>query len=998
MVGQSISHYKILEKLGEGGMGVVYKAHDTTLDRIVAIKFLPNYLTSDPTEKERFYHEARAAAALSHQNISVIYEISEHEGQVFLVMEFIEGKTLKKLIEQESDPLSIKKVLDIAIQTCEGLAAAHEKGIVHRDIKSDNIMLTTKGQVKIMDFGLAKVKGSTKLTKAGSTLGTAAYMSPEQAQGEDVDHRTDIFSFGVVLYELLTSKLPFRGEHQAALMYSLVNEEPQPIARFNENVPPDLERIVIKTLEKDRDERYQHIDDVLADLRRERKKLEYARTGYATTTTATISQPSMPVALPKRKITKYLIPAAVIVVLIIVLAVLNPFNFQIATQKSSASPEKSSLAVMYFENIPDPEDKDHTGEMLTNLLTTSLFQTKDVEVISRERLYDIQKELGQTDAKSISPSMATKIAQRAGVSMMLIGSILQKQPSLAITYRLVEVQTGKILSTQRLSDFPPEKIFSLVDTLALLAKKDLHVTPSGTAEEKSVASVTTTSPEAYRSYLEGKELNNRFYAAEAKAAFRRAIELDSNFAMAYFQLANVNLSNLSAAEFSSAMNKAYALRDRVTERERLSILSAYAGGIERNLPKAISYLEDLVEKYPHEQSAYIALGSFSQQIGQREKGAEIFLRGLQSDSLDKNLWNILAYAYASLNRKQPAMDAIERYLRLAPAEANPYDSKGDIYCLFADYDSAMVWWQKALSFRSDFPSAGKLFRAALVKQDEVAAEKYFHQFAVSFREEEKNFNEVWPVILPIQHGQLEQARKLLFEILASHKAQKLTDLILNDLDVLTLLDYEMSDYASMLKHAQERADELKKDPTDIIAGRPTVAIALLKNGAKKNSSALMDQLKSDLAKEAPVTQASYDYGVGICMFEEAQYQRALDQFNTALKPLSPNHAPLYHYAVCLLKSGRTEEAVHELQRLTQWIPVSNSAFDLDQLALSIYGLIAPTKAHYWLGVGYEELGRKQEAVREYEKFFEIWNKVDFKSKDVDDAQARLTKLKGMAAR
>ncbi len=275
MIGQTISHYKIIEKLGEGGMGIVYKAHDQELDRFAALKFLPNYLTSDATEKERFYHEARAASALNHPNVTTIYEIKEFEDRLYLAMEFVEGKTLKRLIE--SEPPSIKKVLDIAIQVCEGLSAAHEKGVVHRDIKSDNIMLTPKGQVKIMDFGLAKVKGATKLTKAGSTIGTAAYMSPEQAQGEEIDHRSDIFSFGVVLYELLTTKLPFRGEHQAALMYSLINEEPQPIARFNENVSPDLERIVSKALAKDKDERYQHVDDLLADLRRERKHFEYAR-------------------------------------------------------------------------------------------------------------------------------------------------------------------------------------------------------------------------------------------------------------------------------------------------------------------------------------------------------------------------------------------------------------------------------------------------------------------------------------------------------------------------------------------------------------------------------------------------------------------------------------------------------------------------------------------------------------------------------------------------
>ena len=278
--GKTISHYRIIDKLGEGGMGVVYKAHDTTLDRNVALKFLPHYLTTDPNEKERFYQEARAAAALMHQNVAVIHEISEYEGQVFISMEYVEGETIKKIIENESESLTIKKVLDVAIQVCDGLAAAHKRNIVHRDIKPDNIMLNSEEQAKIMDFGLAKLKGATRLTKEGSTVGTASYMSPEQARGEDVDNRSDIFSFGVVLYEMLTTHIPFPGEHPAALIYSLLNETPQPVARFNDKVSQEFERIVFKALEKGKDERYQHIDDMLADLRKERKNLEYVRTGY----------------------------------------------------------------------------------------------------------------------------------------------------------------------------------------------------------------------------------------------------------------------------------------------------------------------------------------------------------------------------------------------------------------------------------------------------------------------------------------------------------------------------------------------------------------------------------------------------------------------------------------------------------------------------------------------------------------------------------------------
>ncbi|MCJ7459822.1 MAG: protein kinase [candidate division Zixibacteria bacterium] len=273
MIGRTISHYKILEKLGEGGMGVVYKAQDIKLDRIVALKFLPKHLLCDQEAKTRFEHEAKAASSLNHPNITTIHEIDEFEGECFIAMEYVEGNSLKELIKEKT--FTIEEVLNIATQVAEGLNAAHKKGIVHRDIKSDNIMLTVDGLVKIMDFGLAKLRGVSKLTRTGSTVGTLGYMSPEQVQGIEVDQRSDIFSFGVVLYEMITGQLPFKGEHEAAIIYSILNEAPEPLARCKANIPGELQRTVDKALSKNREERYQHIDDFRADLKKIPKEVEF---------------------------------------------------------------------------------------------------------------------------------------------------------------------------------------------------------------------------------------------------------------------------------------------------------------------------------------------------------------------------------------------------------------------------------------------------------------------------------------------------------------------------------------------------------------------------------------------------------------------------------------------------------------------------------------------------------------------------------------------------
>jgi len=276
MIGQTISHYQILEKLGQGGMGIVYKAQDLKLDRFVALKFLPPHLEQSDEEKARFIQEAKAASALDHPNICTIYEINETtDGQIFIAMGFYEGETLKQKIQDVGTrhvaSLQMNDAVDIAIQIAQGLAKAHQHGIVHRDIKPVNVMITKDGAAKILDFGLAKFAGQTRLTKTGTTVGTPAYMSPEQINLIDVDHRTDIWSLGVVLYEMITNHLPFRGEYEQAIMYSIVNEKPEPLARYKTGVPEGLQHIINKALDKDRETRYQHIDDLLADLKRERK-------------------------------------------------------------------------------------------------------------------------------------------------------------------------------------------------------------------------------------------------------------------------------------------------------------------------------------------------------------------------------------------------------------------------------------------------------------------------------------------------------------------------------------------------------------------------------------------------------------------------------------------------------------------------------------------------------------------------------------------------------
>ncbi len=990
MIEGKVSHFQVLEKLGEGGMGVVYKATDLNLGRTVALKFLPRQLTSDDTEKERFYHEGRAASTLNHPNITTIYEIQEADGQLFLAMEYVEGSTLKQLIAKQ--PLSVAAALDIAVQICSGLAAAHKKDVVHRDIKSDNILITPTGDVKITDFGLAKLKGATRITQVGSTLGTAAYMSPEQAQGEDLDARSDIFSCGVVIYELLTGKLPFRGDHQAALLYAVITEDPQPIARFNGKVSPEIERIVAKALAKDREARYQHVDEMLADLKNERKRLEQAAVVGAAVSGSRWRVP-VAAAAPKKWMLRYLIPASILALLLILLVVFNPFNFQVSVLKSSAAEQDRSLAVLYFQDIPDPEDKDHTGDMLTDLLITSLSQDKALQVVSRERLYGLQKDLGQGEVRTITATVAQQLAERAGVSMMLLGSIVQREPALVITARVVNVKSGTIVSSQRLTGYASQQIFALVDTLALLVRNDLvpRTLRSSADEARSVAEVTTASPEAYRYYSEGLDKLRKFVLTDARVAFTRAIELDSNFAMAYFVVGAGSLTdNITSIEY---FKKAWQLRGRVTEKERLRIEAYYLDGVEGKVGESAAVLESFIQKFPYEVQIYSDLSLLYSRLGRHDNALEILQRMMQKDSLYKDGWNDLAYAYACFSRKEDALRAADRYLELLPGEPNPYDTKGDILMAFGEVDSAVACYRKAVTLRPDFLSSDRLGYIALVDGRYGDAREHFRQLGATPDLVQRTTASLDGYLTLMHQGRLRSVRESLSGQLPQLRRKDLIGLYRDALNWLVLISMELQDPAATLQYAQAFNDLMKPALNSPGAGKDLLALALYRHGDAAGSTKLLEELGRDVEQKGLIgLRCRYEYAEALVAMDEGKFEQAVEHFKRGFEALVPNHAPQIAYGIALFKAGRVDEAVEELSHVTRWVPNSNLMMSLSFLPESAEWPIATVKAHYWLGVAYEQQGRKADAAREYRTFLDTWKDADFPSPQIRDARSRLARL------
>jgi serine/threonine protein kinase/Flp pilus assembly protein TadD len=972
MIGKIISHYKILEKLGEGGMGVVYKAQDIKLDRLVALKFLPPHLTSEPVEKERFIHEAKAASALNHTNITTIYEIDEFEGQMFIVMEYCEGRTLKQMIEKET--LSIKKVLDIGIQVCEGLTTAHKKEIVHRDIKSDNIMVTKEGHVKITDFGLAKLKGATKLTKTRSTLGTLAYMSPEQAQGEEVDSRSDIFSFGVVLYELLTKNLPFGGEHHAAVIYSIINEDPQPIARFNNQVSAKLEDMVFKALAKDKEERYQHADELLADLRHEKKSLEYLKTAQI--------PKEVTVPKPKRKVLPIAIPALVVFILVLLFLILRPFKFEIGPEKK-ATAEENRLAIMYFENIADREDKERLGEIVTELLITKLSESQYINVVSSQRLYDILKLLGKEGAKIVDKSVASEVATRAGAKWMLIGKILKVEPRMVMTAQLVDVKSGGVKASQDITGEVKEDVFSLVDKLTTALKKDLSLpAQAGKEETPKVATVTTHSQEAYRYYLEGMDLYNKIYRPEAEKSFRKALEYDSTFAMAYVRLSIVS-PNLTGPEYKALIAKAVKYSDKVSQKEKMYI-QAYEAYASDNTAQYIKILQKLVERYPDEKEAFLRLGQIHLELSKYKESIYYLSKAIELDSLYKRAYNTLSLAYDGSGDFEKSIWAINKYISLAPNEANPYNSRGALYTYNGKLDQAIESFKKALEIKPDFyMSLSNLGNIYLLKRDYAKAESCYKELASSSDKNTRSQGRTRLAWIPLYQGKFEQALEALDNGLAADKMEQVKGEP-SEKHFLKAMIYEDKKNLNLALNEIKKSMEIsrKEYPDAILYWQDHYAYLLVENGDVTAGEEVANTLKRDIEKKDPGTLPAYTdywYMVGKIELAKGNLEAAITDFVQAMKG---NHRidACFLLSGIYLKLGRVEEAVAELER---------GLLRGNWLTNDIYAV----KAYYLLGLAYEKSGWNKKAIEKYEEFLDIWKNADPRIPEVTDAKERLKKLK-----
>jgi len=985
--------YQIIEELGHGGMGKVYKVFDQEVQAKMALKLIRPEVSVDKNTIDRFRNELKIARDISHKNICRMYDLGREAGNYFITMEYVSGEDLKSFIRR-SRQLVVGTAILIAEQVCDGLAEAHRLGVVHRDLKPGNVMIDKEGNAKIMDFGIARSISAKGITGAGVMIGTPEYMSPEQVEGKEVDRRSDIYSLGIILYEMLTGQVPFEGDTPFTVGVKQKSEVPKDPRSLNAQIPQDLSRLVLKCLEKDKERRYQNADALRADLEKIEKGIPTAERPVPKRKTVT----SKPITLTiSRK--KLFVP----LFLLVAIAIIGIGLWRFLPNRHAAVPlpsGKPSLAIVYFENISGDKGLDAWKTGLTELLITKLSQSKFINVLSSDRVFSILKRLNLQEARKYSTEDLVKVADEGGAVYTLSGSLMKAGKNIIMTLTLQKPRNGESISSLNIECNGEEEIFPKVDELARTIKSDLNLSTDQIANDidKPAAKITTNSPEAYKYYSEARKYDSRGDPRKAIQLYEKAVELDPEFASAYLFMAASYFNLGLRSEANKLFQRAFELKDRISDRERYLAEAEFYSSSEKTYDKAIEAFNKVLDLYPDDLlgnydlgwlywsieewdkaleryevciknrddsvSAHGVLAVVYRAKGQYDKATEVLEYYLKNFSENARMHELLAMNYLCLGKYERALREADRSFFLDSTYYSAYLTKGAIYCCQGDMAKAEEEIKTYLEKeekkfqRFGFESSGNIYLSQ--GQFEKSKEQFKHgvEQAGILGKEAESASHISLAYALLRSGNPEKALKEYEE--AWRSAVECENLPLQR----SALYFKGAAYIEMgaIDKAQRTADELRELIQQGMNKKEIRLYYLLLGNIelKRKNHAQAIKHFSDALALIPSQSSLYSY----------YFQRWSDNHALFLEPL----------AFAYYQSGDLGKALGEYEKIIS-LTTGRIAYG------DIYA-----RAYYMVGKISEREGDKTRARENFLKFLDLWKDADEGLPEVADAKKRMAGL------
>jgi serine/threonine protein kinase/tetratricopeptide (TPR) repeat protein len=994
--------YQIIESLGRGGMGRVYRALDTKTREEVAIKLIRPDIAEDHRTLERFLNEIRLTHKISHRNIGKMYHLGEDMGLHYITMEYVPGEDLKSFVRR-SRRLDISTTVAIAKQVCGGLSEAHDAGIIHRDLKPGNIMIDKEGNAKILDFGIARALDSSGVTAEGSIIGTPEYMSPEQVEGRESDRRSDIYAFGVILFEMVTGRLPFAADTPFVVAFKQQSERPPKPEEFNPQIPPALSAIILRCLEKDPDRRYQTTEDVCRALGQVEETLQTAPITPAAWRRPTTRKTALRALVPPFPWRKAGIPVLAFLGIMVAGVVIK----EVLPKAKGAA---RTVAVVGFENLTGETSYEYLRKAIPNLLITSLEQSKYLEIMSWERLNGLAGLEGKDFVTPADRDLWFDVCRREGVDAIVLGSFTKADNLFATDAKIYDVRTKNLLkSTGSRGEGVGSILRTQIDELSREIAKGVGLSERDAAKSaKSITEMTTASMEAYEWFLKGQEDFDRYYFADARVSFEKAAEKDPKFALAHFYLARVYSQLAEAPQAAEAMDKFKSLSQISPGKgEEGLYMTALLAWMNKDLDGYVKGLQNVIKAYPGNKRAHAELAWFYKNEKRYPEAVAEFGKALAIDPNFGYAQNLLAYTYAEMNEIDKAIQAFDRYAASHPGDANPVDSMGDLNFLIGKFDLARAKYQQALALKPGFASTWKLAYLYAMDGDYDAALRWVDYLIAHAQSDGMRADgHQWKGFYYALMGRLKEALGELgtAEELAKASGNKaLADIILRDALWISF-DWGRYDlFKSYLDRRMAYRAETKQGTENL-----NKIYALLYSGlydvktgdvasAKKKLETLARLSASIGEKEKAYNLTALNHLKREVLFAEKAYDQAIKVFAegppvkvnlSAPTTVQQKNMPFIadFAARAWLASGRTDKALEEYERLVS-----------PEAAARESALIHPF-SRLRLAAIYEAKGDLDRAVEQYQILVETWKDADAGIPEVAAARKKFAELKARTIR